>query len=184
MGLYGNGRSPNGRFYHNQQHLAHMLQLLQQYPPADKTTVYLAAWFHDAIYDPQKGDNEAQSAALAEARLSAIGVPSAQMGRVSELIRATQTHEVTADDVDGKLFVDADLAIFGEVWERYWGYAQAIRQEYGFVSEELYRQGRTAVLSRFLARPIIYRTAVLFDRFEQAARHNIAREITYWQGIG
>ena len=57
------------RHYHDQQHLAEVLQTIDELAEYadDADTVRLAAWFHDAIYDPQAdpGENEEVSAQLA-----------------------------------------------------------------------------------------------------------------------
>ena len=48
------------RHYHDQQHLAEVLQTIDELAEYadDADTVRLAAWFHDAIYDPQAGPGE------------------------------------------------------------------------------------------------------------------------------
>ncbi len=40
----------------------------------ERNLLEAAVWFHDAIYDPTRQDNEAESARLARARLTADGV--------------------------------------------------------------------------------------------------------------
>ena len=52
-----------------------------------------------------------------------------------------------------------------------------IRQEYAWVPEEDYRQGRARILRGFLERPRIYRTAEMFERAEDRARQNLRREL-------
>src|SRR5215207_4462890 len=58
------------RRYHTLSHVAHVLravaELLPEVEVPDPVAVRLAAWFHDAIYDPRSTVNEADSAALAE----------------------------------------------------------------------------------------------------------------------
>ncbi len=53
-------------------------------------------------------------------------------------------------------------------------YAQAIRQEYAAVPDELYRPGRRRVLEGFLARPQIYLTERLRALWEAPARANLS----------
>src|SRR5581483_3578417 len=69
--------SAPGRYYHTFEHIAEMLGLLQIHHrrAADPTTVQLAVWFHDAVYDSRRSDNEARSADLAADRLRAWGLP-------------------------------------------------------------------------------------------------------------
>ena len=55
--------------------------------------------------------------------------------------------------------------------------AEAIRKEYSFVPESLYRSERGKVLRSFLTREFIYYTRVMRESHEEAARINIENEI-------
>ena len=44
----------------------------------------LAAWYHDAVYDPKAKDNEARSAELAERELGALGLPAQVVKHVGD----------------------------------------------------------------------------------------------------
>ena len=59
-----------GRHYHNLRHIRHCLAELDAAKSLakDPTSVELAIWFHDAVYDPQCHDNEERSAQLMGAR--------------------------------------------------------------------------------------------------------------------
>ncbi len=142
----------------------------------DRTAVELAAWFHDAVYDPTASDNEDRSARLAVDRLGALGVPDALSGEVARLVRLTRTHRADPADLDGAVLLDADLAVLGSAPDDYDRYRAAIRLEYGFVAETEFRLGRAAVL-RSLAEGSCYRTPTGRDRLEARARANIAREL-------
>jgi predicted metal-dependent HD superfamily phosphohydrolase len=174
----------NGRFYHNRDHLHHVLTTIEAICAPDRPApaLLLAAWYHDAIYDPRAGDNEAQSAALAWQQLAAAGLAPALVDEVARLILLTQTHEVAEAGLslrereNGRILLDADLAILGADPDRYRQYAQAIRQEYAFVPEEKYRQGRTAVLRRLLARQPLYYTPFM-QVYRQQAHRNITAEL-------
>jgi predicted metal-dependent HD superfamily phosphohydrolase len=48
------------------------------------------------------------------------------------MIRATEKHDSSSLDADGKLFLDLDLGILAAGTEVYKRYAEAIRQEYSF----------------------------------------------------
>ena len=54
------------RYYHTQQHIAECLREFDQarHFARQPAAAELALWFHDAVYDPSRGDNEEQSAAL------------------------------------------------------------------------------------------------------------------------
>jgi len=168
-------REPHRR-YHNQDHLAAMLSIVEENAAdaADPAQVRLAAWFHDAVYDPRRPDNEEASARLAEERLSALGV---DPGEVARLVRLTASHDPDPDDRDGALLTDADLAILAAPRVAYDAYATAIRAEYRHVPEDAFRTGRAAVLNHLLALPRLYHVPRLRERWETAARANVAREL-------
>lgn len=165
------------RAYHTLEHVMDVLGLLDGCVLSDRTAVELAAWFHDAVYDPRATDNEEASARLAREQLAGRVTP-ALLGRVEALIRVTATH-TPGDDADAAAFVDADLSILGSEPERYEAYASAIRREYGWVPDAEYRVGRARVLNGFLARPHLFWTPAFRDRFEVRARANLAREVAW-----
>jgi predicted metal-dependent HD superfamily phosphohydrolase len=147
----------------------------------DPEAVEAAIWFHDAIYDSRTKDNEAKSAALAEKKLAGR-TDEQRLGRITAMIIATATHELPhfGDehfDHDAALFLDMDLAILGAAPDAFDAYEQAVRREYGWVEEPMWRAGRSAVLKNFLARPHIFHTKEFRQRFEAQARQNMARSI-------
>ena len=175
--------SEPGRHYHNLDHIAALLQLLDRHGEAvrNREAVELAIFFHDAVYVPTRSDNEAVSAALARARLIELGAGDALVSEVERLILATRHGASVADadsDPDLALLVDLDLSILGAERPAYAAYAQAIRREYAVVPNLLYRPGRRRVLAEFLARPRIYATPHLRDLWEDAARANLEWEST------
>ena len=167
------------RFYHTLEHVHEVLRVAGRLADAatDPSAVQLAAWFHDAVYDPRAADNEARSAAHAVELLAPLGVPESVLGHVADMIRAT-AHTATADvDADTAVLLDADLAILSAEDRRYARYAADIRREYAWVDDAAYQVGRTKVLQGFLHRPRIYRTERMFAAAEHAARRNIGSEI-------
>src|SRR5664279_254571 len=81
-----------GRRYHDQRHLAEVLQRIEELRGAgeafDYESVVLAAWFHDAIYDGKDGAEE-RSARWAEQGLAEAGVPADLIAEVARLVRMT-----------------------------------------------------------------------------------------------
>lgn len=136
-----------------------------------------AIWFHDAIYDPTRTDNEAESAKLAADRLSARGAPQEMIDEVVRLILLTAGHSVQPDDALGARLVSIDLSILGTEPERYDAYAASIRHEYIHVPAPLFRAGRAALLERFLESPPLFADPAWAERYEASARANIRREI-------
>jgi predicted metal-dependent HD superfamily phosphohydrolase len=169
----------DGRYYHTIAHVEQVLDTIAELEPLaeDYAAVQLAAWFHDIIYNPQMADNEAQSAVYAESVLMGLSVPTETVRKVSRMIRATADHTNPANDPDTMILLDADLAILGSDEAGYLAYSQAIRLEYSHVPEAAYRNGRIAALNRFLKRPRIYHTPLLYKRLETRARENMIGEI-------
>lgn len=169
------------RRYHTVEHLAEVLSWIDRLAPVTEQVevVELAAWFHDAVYDPRAGAgvNEAASAALAEAALGRLSVPPSITVDVHRLVLMTATHTPPDGDVDGATLADADLAILGGSADRYARYSAGVRAEYGWVDERAWREGRAAVLARFLDRPRLYRTDIAHEALDRAARANLAGEL-------
>lgn len=163
------------RAYHNLHHLEACLKELdgvhdQAQQPAILET---ALWFHDAIYDPQTtSKNEELSANWARDVLEEADAPKDLIKQVRRLILLTKQH-VPDKTPDAGLMCDIDLAILGQPEECFWAYERAIRQEYGWVNENEYRQGRIRVLETFLNRKSIYVTELFADRYEAVARSNL-----------
>jgi predicted metal-dependent HD superfamily phosphohydrolase len=162
------------RAYHSASHVAACLSLLDEVaaPSEARDAVELALWFHDAVYDPKAKDNEEESARWAERSLGAAGAPKALARRVGALVRATARHE--PQDDDEALVVDVDLGILGASRRDYARFEAAIRREYAFVPDEAFREGRGAVLRRFLQRRPLFHRPELRARLEARARENLA----------
>jgi predicted metal-dependent HD superfamily phosphohydrolase len=169
------------RHYHTLDHVAALFRFLDHHGGGlvDRNAVELAIFFHDAIYVPTRSDNEAESAAMACTRLSVLGLPTALIARVSELILATRhgIQGAQSHDADLALFLDLDLSILAAERSVYAAYAQAIRIEYAVYPDEVYRPGRRRVLGEFLARSRIYETDHLHRLWESAARANMTWEL-------
>jgi predicted metal-dependent HD superfamily phosphohydrolase len=172
------GEEPHRR-YHDATHLAEVLDRVDELAGEadDPGAVRLAAWFHDAVYRPLRGDNEDRSAILAERMLADTDLPPDTVANVARLVRLTATHDPEPGDRDGAVLCDADLAILAAGPERYAAYAAAVREEYAELPDETFRAGRADVLRRMLGRPALFRTAPARDRWETAARHNMETEL-------
>ena len=167
------------RHYHSLVHI----EALQRWFSPHRTIaqapalIDVAIWFHDAAYDTRRQDNEQRSAVMAAEALAALGWPAAAIERVTTLVLATQHHDADPLDADAWLFLDLDLSVLGQSVARYAAYADAVRAEYAWVDDGAYRSGRARVLQSFLARERIYRTPLLHDAWEAAARLNLRAEL-------
>jgi predicted metal-dependent HD superfamily phosphohydrolase len=162
------------RTYHSLRHLDDCLQQLDAAPTdgADSDLAEAALWYHDAVYDPRRGDNEVRSADLAREQLTTLGVVPDRVARVASLVLLTRHHE-RPEDAAGRLVCDIDLSILGRPAEEFERYDREIRAEYRWVPEAHYRHERAAVLRGFLGRNPLYLTPYFRDRYEQPARTNL-----------
>ncbi|MCX5198688.1 hypothetical protein OOK31_33190 [Streptomyces sp. NBC_00249] len=168
------------RRYHTTAHLTAVLTHLDALAPyaADPAATELAAWFHDAVYRPDRSENEERSAALAERALPELGITPARTAEVARLVRLTVTHDPAPGDTNGEALCDADLAVLAGSTEAYAAYTAAVRAEYAFVPDEAFRTGRAAVLRQLLALPRLFRTPYGATHWESRARHNLETELT------
>jgi predicted metal-dependent HD superfamily phosphohydrolase len=167
------------RRYHTTVHLAAVLDHIETLAghAADPDAVRLAAWFHDAVYRPDRSENEERSAQLAERALTEAEVPAARTDEVARLVRLTTGHDPEPGDTNGEVLCDADLAILATDPAGYAAYAASVREEYAFVPDEAFREGRAAVLRQLLGLPGLFRTPHGQAEWESAARRNLATEL-------
>jgi predicted metal-dependent HD superfamily phosphohydrolase len=166
------------RAYHTLEHIAACLAELDAARALahDADAVEIAIWFHDVVYDPHRGDNEEQSAAVACLELKHLVAPAVLADTVAALVRAT-THDAEVSDPDQQLIADADLSGFGQGWSVVETSSRNIRREYAFVPEDDYVNRRRSLLQAFLGRPFIYYGSHFRHRYERQARTNIHREL-------
>jgi predicted metal-dependent HD superfamily phosphohydrolase len=170
------------RRYHDLRHLAAVLGLVGELAAAavDPDAVRLAAWYHDVVYDPRRGDNEGVSAERARAGLRGL-VPPERVEEVVRLVLLTAGHDPAPDDANGAVLCDADLAVLAAPPGAYAAYASAVREEYGHLSDAEFTAGRTAVLEHLLALPALYRLPALAAEWTPRARANLAAELSLLQ---
>ncbi|GGQ24286.1 HD domain-containing protein [Streptomyces griseomycini] len=176
--LLGRWREPQ-RHYHTLAHLTAVLDrvdTLEEHAD-DPDVVRLAAWFHDAVYLPDRSENEERSARLAERALSEAGVPAERTSEVARLVRLTVTHDPADDDRNGQVLCDADLAVLASPPSAYAAYTAAVREEYHFVPNDVFREGRADVLRRLLGLPHLFRTPHGQEHWEATARYNLRGEL-------
>ncbi len=166
------------RAYHTADHIRDCLRHfdLSRELAQQPDEVEAAIWFHDAVYDSRRSDNEERSAALARTALEESNVAPAIASRISGLILETR-HTAIPHEPDPALLCDIDLSILGRSPEAFDRFEHQIRQEYAWVPEGAYRSGRSEILRGFLRRPRIYQTDWFRHRYEVHARANLERSI-------
>jgi len=177
--LLARHREPH-RHYHGLGHVLRVLRSVDELlaaesrPVADADAVRLAAWFHDAVYDPRRHDNEAVSAELAARTLAELGQPDARVAAVARLVLTTAAHAPASEDE--AVLIDADLAVLGADPATYSTYVRGVRKEYAHIDDAAWRQGRAEVLRSFLDRPQVFHTATM-RASEARARANLVAEL-------
>lgn len=178
------------RAYH---HFGHIEDVLAHYRTVAEgpgwrqpREVWLAVLYHDAIYMPGRGDNEAASARLAAEHI-ARWWPHAGIDaqRVVDLILLTARHgALHAADFDSdaaredvRHFLDCDMAILGTASEAFADYDRGIAEEYRAVPRWLYKIRRRRFFKTLLASERIYLSDFFRDRFEAQARRNLQAAI-------
>jgi predicted metal-dependent HD superfamily phosphohydrolase len=175
-----------GRHYHNWRHVAACLRELRRAraPDGVALALELAVWFHDAVYEPGRGDNEEASAELALRWSEALGLAPELGRRAAGLILATRhsEHAPQPGDRAEALLQDIDLAVLGAGWAAFRRYERGIAQEYAGLPPAAFREGRAMLLREFLARPALYATAGSRRRLERRARRNLAGALARLEG--
>ena len=183
------------RKYHTSVHLSEMLTALktlyEQHHTATPRAVLLAAWFHDAVYEANPGEDEAASADLARTALTPLASTGSLTNRevttIAHLIELTASHQL-ADGIeeytsgaltraDAAFFLDADLAILAADSPRYTRYVAGVRAEYAHYAPDAFTRGRAAILQGFLNRTTIYASDTAHLLWDAPARLNLRTEL-------
>jgi predicted metal-dependent HD superfamily phosphohydrolase len=167
------------RAYHTLQHLSECFSLFNDTRPFMKRpgVVAIALFYHDAIYDTHRSDNEEQSADLAERTLNEYCRLDNEINHLIRVAIMATKHNVVPASGDDEILVDIDLSILGANTGRFDEYERQVRKEYEWVPEADFCAGRGKILREFLGRPAIYSTGPFRGRFEQSARHNLERSL-------
>jgi predicted metal-dependent HD superfamily phosphohydrolase len=180
-----------GRAYHDLRHVDECLRWVDAYVAAhaphlagldaegsdlEPADVQVALFFHDAVLQPGRQDNEAQSAELFQTWAHSSHFAEARVERIRWLILAT-TQTANPKSEAAQLVHDADFAILGAPPERYAEYAAAVQCEFSALPGELYRLGRAHFLRDVLRRPALYQLPFFRESLEQRARSNLRQEL-------
>lgn len=167
------------RKYHGRTHLLAVLEALDRLtaPKPPPRTVLLAAWFHDAVYRGLAGEDEEESARLAEDRLAHAGLPAGDVDEVARLVRMTADHRPDPDDEPAALLSDADLSVLGGDPAAYARYLSAVREDFAHIGDADFAAGRAAVVRQLLELEPLFRTARGRALWQDAARRNLRAEL-------
>jgi predicted metal-dependent HD superfamily phosphohydrolase len=189
MGLAGNGQeirqrllaawSEPHRKYHTLQHLSECVVALEQVKTLTPhiAEIEFALWFHDAVYDVKRSDNEVRSAEWAGSTLENAGATMESANLVHDLVMVTK-HDGLPRTLDEQILLDVDLSILGADEQRFAEFESQVREEYSFVPGFLFRMKRKSILRTFLEREHIYSTPHFRERLEDTARRNLEAAIS------
>ncbi len=166
------------RHYHTAAHIGHCLTEFDRHAALARSPddVELALWFHDAVYNPYAGGNEAKSADWASRFLLGNGAGEARADRVHALILATM-HDAPVSDPDARLLVDVDLAILGADDGTFQRFEHDVRREYRWIPGPVFRRARRRILQSFLDSESVYLTEPMRQRYEASARENLRKAV-------
>jgi len=168
------------RHHHDSTHLLDCIKMITESGATGRVhaTASLALWFHDCVYDPRKERNEELCLVHAKDFARMAGLPAQMQANVADAVKATFHTGPPPRRPAAKLAHDADLSVLGMSKARYAKYAEGIWQEWkGVVARECFCRGRADIFRTFLGRKAIYLTPWFHERFEAAARRNLAAEI-------
>ena len=172
------------RYYHDTSHIADLLGKFALISDRFERPgeVMAALYFHDAIYEIGRPDNEALSAELAREALVELGFTADATAHAAAMIEATVSHAATGDG-DTDLFIDLDMSILAAPREKYALYASNVMAEFTTVySTADYVVGRTGM---FLEPSLNGERLFLTEHYrpqEDAARMNMEWEIEWLRG--
>jgi predicted metal-dependent HD superfamily phosphohydrolase len=170
------------RVHHTLAHIEAMFADLDEFNESeearfmDADTVQMAIFYHDAIYDLEAKDNERKSAELFRSVAEWSNFPPDFTERVAQAILTTE-HIKLPVVFDCRVLCDLDLAILGKQEVIFDEYELRVREEYGWISEDQFRAGRSAIMEGFLRRPFIYNTQFFRRKYGRQARLNLLRSI-------
>jgi predicted metal-dependent HD superfamily phosphohydrolase len=174
-----------GRYYHTLRHVEECLLELDCAKDAAENplAIELALWYHDAIYDPRRHDNEERSCRFLAETLAPVGIDQRLIDEASGLIYVTK-HDSSPTETDKALMADIDLSIFGQPAKRFDEYDSDIWKEYAWMGPIRFTDGRIAVLESFLHRKSghIYSSDFFRQKYEEKARTNLIRMINILKG--
>ena len=143
--------SEKSRVYHNTNHLIQIILDIEksiwfkELNVYEKQALLLASFFHDAIYDPKKKDNEEQSIKYFAASFKEKEKDPKMLNIVCGLIETTKHRKRPINKLQ-KIFWDADNAKFKKGYNELLKYEKEIQKENSFLTKTEYKEKRIKFL--------------------------------------
>jgi predicted metal-dependent HD superfamily phosphohydrolase len=174
------------RYHTYEEHIFPGLELLERTAGIcqEPLLVALAWWYHDIIYIPGSSNSEVISADKAGFDCIQLGYGNKIEATVRSLVMATQHFKTEPHTPDEKFIHDLDLSILGADPEAYKKYEKLIREEYSFIDDKTFAQGRLQVLEHFISqsgsptsvKKSLFKTPYFIDTYEKKALENVREE--------
>lgn len=143
------------RFFHSVEHLAAICRLIQNCGADQETTaqLLLTALFHEAVWFPQRDNNEAKSAEYFAELAASMGneLPKRAYDAVHATILATRSQQNISPMAQQFHEFDCDVLMHGSAVDLL-AYEFQIFREFQFLSLPEYRKGRGSFFQRFSKR--------------------------------
>ncbi|MDR2380028.1 MAG: hypothetical protein LBE08_02440 [Bifidobacteriaceae bacterium] len=174
------------RVFHGVGHLIGVLEKVDELAQEASCpcVVRLAAFYHGAVLSTDLvelthhtwGEDEGQSAELALAQLTHLGLTPAKAQRVHHLVACLGARPKEIKDPDLAVLCDAERSILASDPRTYRAYAVAVREECAASPLVTILEARLAVLRRWLSKDRLFLTSAT-AAWEGPARHNVEAEL-------
>lgn len=131
------------RAYHTDSHLNDLVGQIAECDEVDeheREMLYLAALFHDVVYDPWRSDNEIRSVHILLERAS----DTEDIRHIAQIISDTRNHRPTS--TLSAIFCQMDMSVVLGPWEELIAWEVGIAFEYSFLPKDEYRKKRLEFL--------------------------------------
>lgn len=140
------------RFYHTREHISEIFKYFDKYlkdynykfTEREADIISICTYFHDAVYNPKKHNNEQKSVELLNEYTS---IPSDIMNECSRIIMDTASIEPPKERLSS-IFWYADRSILFEDFNKLIDYENKIFKEFQFVPYDVYREKRSEFLQK------------------------------------
>ncbi len=173
-----------GRHYHNLAHIEYCLSVFDAARACchQPDLVEMALWFHDVIYVMGGTDNELKSAEHFMAA-SVEQIDDSNRQQIFDLIMATDHSGAPTED-DQRFIVEVDLSGFGLPWNRFQSDGRNVRSEMTHLTDDEFYPAQMRFMQSLADRQPLYTYPWFNQRYEAAARSNIARYTSELQQRG
>jgi len=140
------------RYYHNLDHLTDLISKINEdfgnnkISKNDRDKLIITALFHDVVYEPSRHDNEERSVDFFMKLCSEKY--DIDIVEIKQMILDTKKH--VASTPLSQIFIDYDMGICSEGYDRLLEWESGIRMEYSHIDESDYKKNRLIFLESII----------------------------------